>query len=40
VLQRVGANYTMRKRSGSWKVILTYPLFEDGFTEPDPATAS
>ena len=41
LLQRVRANYTLRRRDGSWKVILTYPILEDGFDVPVlPATTS
>ena len=40
VLQRVRANYTLRRRDGNWKVILSIPLLDDGFDSPGPQAAS
>jgi ketosteroid isomerase-like protein len=37
VLSRARANYTLRRRDDAWKVILTYPLLEDGFDVPGRA---
>lgn len=37
VLNRARANYTLRRREDTWKVILTYPLLEDGFDVPGRA---
>jgi hypothetical protein len=34
VLQRARANYTLCRRDGSWKVVLSFPLLEDGFDVP------
>jgi hypothetical protein len=40
VLQQIRANYTLRRRDDTWKVILSYPLLEDGFDLPVLETAS
>jgi ketosteroid isomerase-like protein len=40
VLQQIRANYTLRRRDGTWKVVLSYPLLEDGFDVPVLATGS
>jgi hypothetical protein len=34
VLQQARANYTLCRRDGSWKVVLSFPLLEDGFNVP------
>lgn len=34
VLNRVRANYTFCRRDGSWKVVLSFPVLEDGFNVP------
>lgn len=39
VLQRLRANYTLRRRDGTWKVVLTFPVLEDGFDVPVLPTA-
>jgi hypothetical protein len=31
LLNQARANYTMRRREDGWKVLLTFPLLEDGF---------
>lgn len=40
VLQQVRANYTLRRRDGSWKVVLSFPLLEDDFDMPVLPAAS
>lgn len=40
VLQEARANYTLCRRDGSWKVILSFPLLEDGFNVPVLPTAA
>lgn len=34
VLQHVRANYTLCRREGVWKVVLSFPLLEEGFEVP------
>ena len=34
VLQRFRANYTLRRRDGTWKVIIIYPVLEEAFPGP------
>ena len=34
VLHQARANYTLCRRDGSWKVVLSFPLLEDGFNVP------
>jgi ketosteroid isomerase-like protein len=34
VLQRVRANYTLRRRDGTWKVVLSFPVLEGDFDVP------
>jgi ketosteroid isomerase-like protein len=39
VLNHVRANYTLRRSDDTWKVVLTFPLLDDGFDLPTfPAT--
>jgi hypothetical protein len=40
VLNKATANYTLRRRDGTWQVILSFPLLEPGFGLPGPAVAS
>lgn len=34
VLNHARANYTLCRRDGSWRVVLSFPLLEDGFELP------
>jgi hypothetical protein len=34
VLNHARANYTLCRRDGSWKVVLSFPLLEEGFDLP------
>jgi hypothetical protein len=34
VLEHVRANYTLCRRDGVWKVVLSFPLLEEGFNVP------
>jgi hypothetical protein len=34
VLEQLRANYTLRRRDGTWKVVLSYPPLEGGFDVP------
>jgi hypothetical protein len=34
VLNQARANYTLCRRDGSWKVVLSFPLLEEGFDLP------
>ena len=34
VLNHARANYTLRRRDSSWKVVLSFPLLEDPFDVP------
>ena len=34
VLNQARANYTLCRRDGAWKVVLTFPLLEEGFNVP------
>ena len=34
VLNHARANYTLCRREGVWKVVLTFPLMEEGFNVP------
>ena len=34
VLNKARANYTLCRRNGVWKVVLTFPLLEEGFNVP------
>jgi hypothetical protein len=34
VLNQARANYTLRRRDGTWKVVLSFSLLEDGFDVP------
>lgn len=34
VLNHARANYTLSRRDGSWRVVLTFPLLEDEFELP------
>jgi hypothetical protein len=40
VLNQVRANYTFCRRDGSWRVVLSLPLLEEGFTVPVLPAAS
>jgi hypothetical protein len=39
-LNQARANYTMRRCDDGWKVILTFPLLEDGFDISGPVDAT
>jgi hypothetical protein len=34
VLNHARANYTLCRRDGLWKVVLAFPLLEEGFNVP------
>jgi ketosteroid isomerase-like protein len=39
-LNHARANYTMRRAADGWKVVLTFPLLEEGFDVTGPTVAA